>query len=328
MAGRIEAGEGDFVFHQSRNREVPWERAERDARNAESRRLAALSDAVRLERLDLAMLLALEAAERETPSKLGRACNARSTARPEVVRFLHVPEGKVSSVAFGPDGKIAAGYGGVGGVVVFDARGERLRTASLEVKEGYVTSVAFGPEGKIAAGYRGVIGSGVVVFDARGERLRPAPLEIKEGYVNSVAFGPEGKIAAGYAIGGGFIGSGVVVFDARGERLRPAPLEVTEGYVNSVAFGPEGQIAAGYSSAPSAASAAWWSSTPVASGSDPHRWRSRRALSEAWPSGRRARSPRDMAAPSASAARRRRGGLRRPWRAAPTRAAGGQGGRC
>ena len=97
-------------------------------------------------------------------------------------------------------------------MVLFDARGERLRPAPLEVKEGDVRSVAFGPEGKIAAGYGGRgSGGGVVLFDARGERLRPAPLEVKEGDVRSVAFGPEGKIAAGYGGGGG---GGVVLFDA------------------------------------------------------------------------------------------------------------------
>ena len=133
-------------------------------------------------------------------------------------------------------------------------------------------------------------------------------------------------------------GGGVVLFDARGERLRPAPLEVKEGYVSSVAFGPEGRIAAGYGDV--GAAAAWCSSTPVASGSDPPRWRSRRAMSGAWPSGRRAGSPRDMATvPRAGGVmprdrlaaviwRRRRGALRRPWRAAPTRPAGGQGGQC
>ena len=94
---------------------------------------------------------------------------------------------------------MACGVGG--GVVLFDARGERLRPTPLEVKEGDVTSVAFGPEGQIAAGYGGGVGGGggVVLFDARGERLRPTPLEVKEGQVKSVAFGPEGQIAAGYA---------------------------------------------------------------------------------------------------------------------------------
>jgi hypothetical protein len=73
-------------------------------------------------------------------------------------------------VAFDPQGRIAAGYyssrvgGGrnhVGGVVLFDARGERLRPTPLEVKEGAVSSVAFDPQGRIAAGY----GDGVVLFD-------------------------------------------------------------------------------------------------------------------------------------------------------------------
>jgi formylglycine-generating enzyme required for sulfatase activity len=156
-------------------------------------------------------------------------------------------------VAFGPEGRIAAGYDALdqlrsrrGGVVVFDARGERLRP-TLAVK-GYVRCVAFGPEGRIAAGYDALdrlrSRGGVVVFDARGERLRPAPLEVKEGAVTSVAFGPDGRIAAGYD--GGRVGGGVVVFDARGEELRPAPLEVKEGRVTGVAFGPEGRIAAGY----------------------------------------------------------------------------------
>ena len=146
----------------------------------------------------------------------------------------------------------------------------------------------------------------MVLFDAEGERLRPAPLEVKEGAVRSVAFGPAGQIAAGY---GDSDVSGVVLFDARGERLQPAPLEVEEGPVSSVAFGSEGHIAAGYgirgrlgpfSSAPSSASAAWCSSTRVGRGSEPRRWRSRRARSGAWPSGRRARSPRDMASSAAA----------------------------
>jgi hypothetical protein len=52
-------------------------------------------------------------------------------------------------------------------VVLFDARGERLRPAPLEVKLGGVTSVAFGPEGRLAAGYRrGGDDGGVVLFDA------------------------------------------------------------------------------------------------------------------------------------------------------------------
>jgi CHAT domain len=227
-------------------------KAEAQTRLAESRRLAAASDAVRPERLDLAMLLALESAK-EADTLEARGSMQRSLdERQEVVCFLGIPEGEVNTVAFGPDGRLAAGYdaGRVGGgVVLFDANGERLRPAPMQVKEGHVNSVAFGPEGRLAVGYDvagegdGEGSGGVVLCDARGERLRPATLEVEEGHVNSVAFGPDGMIAAGFRVGSA---GGVVLFGARGERLRPAPLEVPDGNVTSVAFGPKGEIAAGY----------------------------------------------------------------------------------
>ena len=120
---------------------------------------------------------------------------------------LEVKKGSVTSVAIGPEGKIAAGYIAnvrevanvfEGGVVLFDARGHQLRPSPLAVKEGVVSSVAIGPEGTIAAGYRvrGLRGGGVVLFDARGDRFRHPPLEVKEGRVTNVAMGPEGGIAA------------------------------------------------------------------------------------------------------------------------------------
>jgi len=225
--------------------ETETRRARAQERLAESRRLAALSDAVRAERLDVAMLLALEAAEKGDTLEARGSLQRSLDERPEVVHFLHVPEGEVHSVAVEPDGKIAAGYGkdDGGGVVLFDARGERLRPAPLQVNEGPVNSVAFGPAGKIAAGYRQGEKGGVIIFDSRGARLRPAPLQVKEGEVTSVAFGPAGQMAAGYRIRRT---GGVVLFDARGERLRAAPLEVPEGEIHCVTFGSAGKIAAGY----------------------------------------------------------------------------------
>ena len=115
---------------------------------------------------------------------------------------LEVKEGEVISVAFGPEGRIAAGYDGDGGggVVLFDSRGERLRAAPLEVKEGEVTSVAFGPEGRIAAGYGRVVG-GVVLFDAdlaswrskyppaKPGALRHEPLKAAAGDANAAPIG-------------------------------------------------------------------------------------------------------------------------------------------
>ena len=162
-------------------------------------------------------------------------------------------DGDVTSVAFGPDGKIAVGYhadvGGVrvGGVVLFNAKGVRLRLEPLEVNEGDVMSVVFGPDGKIAAGYNlGVkdADAGVVLFDAQGERIRKVLLKVSEGYVTSVAFGPEDRLAAGYRVD--VSGGGVMLFSILGERLGGVLLDVKGGYVTSVAFGSKGNIALGY----------------------------------------------------------------------------------
>jgi len=173
---------------------------------------------------------------------------------------LPVKEGKVTGVAFSPDGKtIAAGYAygaygsvvGVGGVVLWDvAARKRLADDPLPVKEDNVTGVAFSPDGKsIAAGYGGGFGGGggVVLWDvAARKRLTDDPLPVKEEKVTGVAFSPDGKsIAAGYGFGGE---GGVVLWDvAARKRLADDPLPVKEGIVAGVAFSPDGKsIAAGY----------------------------------------------------------------------------------
>ena len=231
-------------------------RADEAAKIAESRRLAVLSEVERPNRLDTAMLLAIEAVNASDTLEAQASLQRSIIARPEVSHFLHVAEGGVTSVAFGPDGRLAAGYrhniigangllDGVfaGGVVVFDAGGRRLRPEPLEVKEGSVTSVAFGTDGRLAAGCDIGVGGVVVLFDPAGRRLQPKPLAVNEGDVTSVAFGPEGCLAVGYGVGGA---GGVVVFDAKGRRLRPKPPVVNGGDVMSVAFGPDGHLAAGY----------------------------------------------------------------------------------
>jgi hypothetical protein len=98
--------------------------------------------------------------------------------RPEPVE---VKGGSVTSVAFGADGLIAAGYGrleGGGGVVLLDAKGQRLRPEPVEVRGGSVTSVAFGPGGLIAAGYGGGDGGGVVLLDGKPASLRAKAAQV------------------------------------------------------------------------------------------------------------------------------------------------------
>jgi hypothetical protein len=227
--------------------------AEANARIAESRRLSALSDSLRPQQLDVAMLLALEASREDTLE--ARAALQRCLEdRPELSQFLDVPEGEVTSVAVDHQGRLAAGYAGRhgsgGGVVLFDPRGERALPGPLEVKEGAVTSVAFDARDRLAAGYKVTNRGGVVLFDALGDGARRMPLEVKEGEVTSVAFDAQGRVAAGYCNGPRFSPKvrGVVLFDAKGGRVRSTPLEGKDGIVQSVAFDAHGRLAVGFDS--------------------------------------------------------------------------------
>jgi len=234
-------------------------KAKAQARLAESRRLAALSRAERDERLDRALLLAVEANDTANTLEARNMLFGSLVARPGLTAFLQLDQGYGSSLAFSPDGKtLASGYFreyGGGGVVLWDTtRHARLQVQPMAVPEGGVESVAFSLDGKtLAAGCAGGDGGGVVLWDTtRRSRLQDQPLAVAEGQVASVSFSPDGKtLAAGYrgSVGGS---GGVVLWDTtRRARLQDQPLAVTEGYVRSVAFSPDGKtLAAGYQVVP------------------------------------------------------------------------------
>ena len=213
---------------ESENRAIDARKgAEDQARIAESRRLAALSEAERGKRLDRAFLLAVEALRKERTTEARDSLFRALVARPGIVSFLHADEGLDWCVAFSPDGKtLAAGY-----------------------------AVFSGGSG----------GGGVVLWDAqRRTRLPAGPLPVAEGDVASVAFSPDGKtLAAGYAVGGGVRGGGVVLWDAqRRTRLPAEPLPVTEGYVGAWPSAPTARPwPRAMPSAAASAAAAWCSGT-------------------------------------------------------------------
>lgn len=223
--------------------------AREEARVAESRRLAVLSDAARPRRLDAAMLLALEALRVKDSLEVRGALQRVLIERPEVAQFLHTPEGPVTSVAFGPDGRIAAGLGRKG-VVLFDAQGHRIRTVPLGDTAWSAESLAFGPDGQLAVGCNGSP-AGVALFNAQGERMWDVRMQGRritqgeEGTVVSLAFGTDGRIAAGLDQRFGK-SADVTLFDARGERIWTTLLEDGRARVSSVAFGRDGEIIMGY----------------------------------------------------------------------------------
>ena len=210
-----------------------------DLADAEVRRLADLADSERSRRLDVGMLLSIEAARtdtREARASLERSLNDR----PEVARLFDVWEGPVTSVAFEPGGRIAAGFGG--GVLLFNQGGERVQTTLLAATKRPVACVSFGPGGRIVAGYDHEL----VLLGEGGRQPRAIALRDDEGRVTSVAFGPGGRIAAGYFDDGPSEIGGVVLLGEGGERVWSEPLGLKGDEVTSVTFEPDGRIAAGY----------------------------------------------------------------------------------
>ena len=170
--------------------------------------------------------------------------------------MIDVTEGPVSSVAFGPENRIAVGYnrgdGASGSVLLRYGSGEQL-WEPIQVPEGLVTSVAFGRDRTVAVAYGrdSEGGGGVVLLQMKKTRIRSKSIQIPDGPITSVAFSRGDTIAAGYSGRAGYTSSAGVArqLTAKGERLATVTTGVKEAAVTSVAFGPDGMLAAGYTRA-------------------------------------------------------------------------------
>ncbi len=217
--------------------------AKAQARIATSRQLSALADSELDERLDLALVLAVEAVRIENTFEARHSLLKVLHSRPRLRKYLRTTRGAIHSVALSRDGRTLAG-GYDGGVVLWDtAGGLAIADETLVVPEGRVTSVVFSRDDRtLAAGFTG----GVVLWSIKDRaRLAGQPMLVTDGPVTSVAFSPDGKIlAAGFgdSTNADNGAGGVVLWDVPGlKRVAEEPLVVCEGYVASVAFSPDGR---------------------------------------------------------------------------------------
>jgi WD40 repeat protein len=234
--------------------------AEKHAKTATSRQLAVQAAAEIDDRLDLALLLSVEAVRSSETFEARRSLFQALIARPGLETFLHADEGLVNGVACSPDRRtLAAGFGVVdrlqgvfigGGVVLWDvASRRRLADQPLSVPEGGVLRAAFSPDGNaLATLFRdeknlrstGTVIIGVVLWDvASRRRLADQPLLVPEGRMADVAFSADGRTLAAATE------KGVTRWDVASRRpLANEPLRVPEGQVLGLAFGPGGNVLA------------------------------------------------------------------------------------
>jgi WD40 repeat protein/class 3 adenylate cyclase len=210
-------------------------KAQREERSATARALVRGAEGELNQRVDLALLLGLEA-ERTSSTPEGRSVLLSGLQRSaRVVQFLRGHEGPVSDVAFSRDGKLLASIGEQGGTRVWDAGTRRPVGAPLGQPGD---AVAFGSGALLASGSST---DGTVQFwDPETRRARG---EFDAGSsVTDLAFNPDGTLLA--------VGTdrGVLVWDLDAQRPLGGLLTGPSGLATTaVAFSADGrQLAAAF----------------------------------------------------------------------------------
>ena len=205
---------------------------------------------MRSKRLDLSLLLAVEALRSVNTFEARDSLYNVLQEWPGILSILHVPGSDIKSAEFSPDGKIVAGLCSAwdGGLVLWDvATRKRLADGPLGNLTHQLLRIRFSPDGKVIAAIydRTKAGnasgaSGVELWDVATRRLLSDERLNRGNYeVINVIFSPDSKTVA---VAGDH---GVALWNvARREPLAVELLTVKDGSFWSLAFSPDGKIIA------------------------------------------------------------------------------------
>ena len=218
-----------FAFVQSSN-------ASKIGEIALSRQLAAQSRNRADTRLDLALLLAVQATQVKDTFEARSSLNDSLYANPPLSIYLQSHSDAVLSVTFSPDGKILASAGGGYNnpkIILWDVA-NRSKLAVLEGHPRSVYSLAFSPDGKTLASAS--LDRTIILWDVIS-RSKVAQLEGHGSGVNSVVFSPDGKTLASASGNDGLI----ILWDVASRREQS---RLTNIYTSVLAFAPNGKTLA------------------------------------------------------------------------------------
>ncbi len=216
------------------------DRANAERRTADARRLAAVAADVRSDRLDLAVLLSMEALRLHDDLDTRGALFASLNAQPGLLRYLYVDDAIVD-IAVDPSGHLAAFPGNEGDLDIWDiGHGEPVRLRSIHLgllsKHNSPQRIRFVDKSRILVGDSE---GGVYIVDAATGGSLVESLDRSDGAVTAVALSPDSNVIASS-------GDDALVHltDARtGLTIRP-PLTGHEDAVQFVEFRADGRVLA------------------------------------------------------------------------------------
>jgi WD40 repeat protein len=214
-----------------------FRQAEAERQKTLSRQLAAQARDLLGDRLDLALLLSVQANQISDTVDARGSLLAALEASPYLTTFLRGHDDWVFSVAFSPDRQVLASGSADGKIILWDVNTYQPLGSPLMAHKDWVRSVAFSRNGQMLAS--GSADGTIILWDVSTGQAFGPPLTGHTSFVTDVVFSPDDQVLASSSADGT-----VIMWDVTTRQPLGPPLTGHTSFVLSVVFSPDGQILA------------------------------------------------------------------------------------